>query len=134
MSDLNKPLVNPVITGRPDLQPVSRRQTKQIQPANSSFNALFRKTLRQTQVQSVVFSRHAQSRTQLRGIELNDSDIEQLNNAVLKAEEKGLTDTLVFMNQTAFIVNVPSRVVVTVVDSGDNDNNVFTNIDGAVII
>lgn len=84
--------------------------------------------------QPLTFSKHAQARTEQRGISLSETDMTKLSDAVGKARDKGLTDTLVFMNNTAFIVNVPSKVVVTVVDSGESGGNVFTNIDGAVIV
>jgi hypothetical protein len=38
------------------------------------------------------------------------------------------------MNDTAFIVNVPQKIVVTVVEKTLEDAQVFTNIDGAVFI
>ena len=46
---------------------------------------------------------------------------------VLKEKQKAAVDSL------AFIVNVPSRTVVTAMDQNESENNVFTNIDGAVI-
>ena len=38
------------------------------------------------------------------------------------------------VDQLAFIVNVPSQTVVTAMDSTETDENIFTNINGAVII
>lgn len=84
--------------------------------------------------QQLTFSKHAQARTEERGIALSAADMSKLDDAVGAAKNKGLTDTLVFMNNTAFIVNVPSKTVVTVMDNAESGNNVFTNIDGAVIV
>ncbi|MFR4382765.1 MAG: flagellar protein, partial [Roseburia sp.] len=42
-------------------------------------------------------------------------------------------ESLVVVDSLAFIVNVPSRTVVTAMDQNESENNVFTNIDGAVI-
>ena len=50
-----------------------------------------------------------------------------------KAGEKGIRDSLVIVDQLAFIVNVPNRTVVTAMDSTATDENIFTNINGAVI-
>lgn len=136
MSDINNLNYSyPIITGRP--QPPSTKGTAQ--PANApgeSFGDLLRKsiaTTTQAPAQQLTFSKHARNRTLERGIQLSQSDIDKLASAVGTAADKGINDTLVMMNNTAFIVNVPSRVVVTVVD-GSEQENVFTNIDGAVIV
>ncbi|MDE5893818.1 MAG: flagellar protein, partial [Acetatifactor sp.] len=42
--------------------------------------------------------------------------------------------SLVIVDELAFIVNVPNSTVVTAMDSKDAVNNIFTNIDGAVIM
>lgn len=125
-----KPIGLPIITGRPDVSPAGKPRETQTQ----SFQELLNRSIAQTKPQTLTFSRHAQARTEQRGISLSQTDVERLDTAVGKAQDKGLTDTLVFMNNTAFIVNVPNRVVVTVVDQGEADNTVFTNIDGAVIV
>ena len=51
-----------------------------------------------------------------------------------KASEKGIKESLVIVDSLAFIVNVPNQTVVTAMDQTESDENVFTNIDGAVII
>jgi flagellar operon protein len=83
----------------------------------------------------VVFSKHAMLRMNEREIELTGEEMQKLNSAVESADSKGIRDSLILMGGKAFIVNVPSNVVVTVLDSNDIENQkVFTNLDGAVII
>ena len=53
---------------------------------------------------------------------------------VQKASEKGIKESLVLMDSLAFIVNVPNKTVVTAMDQGESGDNIFTNIDGAVIV
>jgi flagellar operon protein len=53
---------------------------------------------------------------------------------VIKAEAKGARESLMVMGDTAFIVNIPNRTVITAVNSGQLKDNVFTNIDSAVIV
>jgi flagellar operon protein len=55
----------------------------------------------------------------------------RLSDAVKRAEEKGVRNTLVLMDRNAFIVNVPTGTVITAMSGGTE--NVFTQIDGAVI-
>ena len=102
-------------------------------PATVAPENSFAKILDEQQAK-VTFSKHAQSRLSERNIVLSENNLEQLNNAVRQADEKGLRDTLVLMDKVAFIVNVPSNKVITTLNGDDIKGNVFTNIDGAVII
>ena len=80
------------------------------------------------------FSKHAQQRLEQREIELSGADLEKLDQAVRKAEEKGVDNTLVLTGKEAFIINTKNNVVITVISGDDLKENVFTQIDGAVII
>ena len=82
----------------------------------------------------VHFSKHAATRLMERQIELSPEQSERLSNGVKQADAKGINDSLVLVDSLAFIVNVPTQTVVTAMDEKNTtDNNVFTNIDGAVI-
>ncbi len=82
----------------------------------------------------VKFSKHASIRLEQRGIHLTENQIERLNDGTKKAEQKGIKDSLVIVDELAFIVNIPKNTVVTAWDSAQVETNVFTNIDGAVIM
>lgn len=86
------------------------------------------------QIQQVKFSNHAAQRMNYRNIKLNATQNLRLEAAVTKAADKGLKDSLILLDNNAFIVNIPNKTVVTVVDKNSLTENVFTNIDGAVII
>lgn len=79
------------------------------------------------------FSKHALNRLNDRNIQLNTEQLDRLNDGAKKAGEKGIRDSLVIVDQLAFIVNVPNKTVVTAMDSTATDENIFTNINGAVI-
>ena len=79
------------------------------------------------------FSAHAQTRLQSRNIALNPAHMDRLEGAVQKAASKGSRDALVLMDDMAMVVSVKNRTVVTVVDRENLKQNVFTNIDSAVI-
>ena len=79
------------------------------------------------------FSKHATNRLNDRSIELTKDQMERLSQGAKEASEKGIKDSLILIDQLAFIVNVPSSTVVTAMDQTENKSNVFTNIDGAVI-
>lgn len=80
------------------------------------------------------FSKHAANRLAQRNIELTRNQLERLNDGAKKADLKGIQDSLVIVDDLAFIVNVPSSTVVTAMDQTQTQENIFTNIDGAVII
>lgn len=86
------------------------------------------------QIQQVKFSNHATQRMNYRNIKLDTAQNLRLEEAVSKAADKGLKDSLILLDNNAFIVNIPNKTVVTVVDQTNLKDNVFTNIDGAVII
>ena len=130
MEEIRSALQRPIITGGTAGKTV---QLNKQQSAAQSFGEMLQQKISGTSTE-LTFSKHAKTRTEQRNIDLTANDIERLNAAVGKAENKGLTDTLVVMNNTAFIVNVPNRVVITVMDGSESEENVFTNIDGAVII
>ena len=79
------------------------------------------------------FSKHAMNRLQDRNISLSDEQMQRLMTGKIEASEKGIKDSLILVDQLAFIVNVPNNTVVTAMDQTENKSNVFTNIDGAVI-
>lgn len=80
------------------------------------------------------FSKHAQERAEQRGIEVTPSLMSELEKAVDKAKEKGAKDLAIIGQNEAFIVNVPNKIVVTTMSYLELKNNIFTNIDSAVII
>ena len=79
------------------------------------------------------FSRHALARVQRRGIELDPTTLGRLSEGVGRAASKGSRDSLVLVDGTAFVVSVSNRTVITAVGSEQMKDNVFTNIDSAVI-
>jgi len=81
----------------------------------------------------VRFSAHAQTRIESRQIKLDEAHMDRLKGAVQKAASKGSRDALVLMDDFAMVVSVTNRTVVTVVDKENLKQNVFTNIDSAVI-
>lgn len=92
----------------------------------------FERILQEKISDGLKFSKHAELRLQMRNIQLSPAQKEKIANAVQKAEEKGVKDSLVLMDNLAFVVNVKNRTVITAVSSRELKDNVFTNIDGAV--
>ncbi|MHC1758617.1 MAG: TIGR02530 family flagellar biosynthesis protein [Negativicutes bacterium] len=97
-------------------------------------NAGFEQVLSQA-LGGVKFSQHASQRLQTRNINLSQIQLAQLNSAVDKAAQKGARESLVLMNNDlALVVSVTNRTVITAMDGASIKDNVFTNIDSAVIV
>lgn len=109
-----------------------------VNEAGMSFSQVLQsKTLQHNEIGhagELKFSRHATVRLADRNIELSSEQLERLNDGAKKAEQKGIKDSLVIVDKVAFIVNIPNRTVVTAMDSTETNENVFTNINGAVIM
>ncbi len=91
----------------------------------------FREVLDSVKSNELVFSKHANERLLSRNIDLSEAQLERLQNGTRRAEEKGIKESLVMVDNLAFIVNVRNNTVITAVN--EKDDKVFTNIDGAVI-
>lgn len=100
--------------------------------AKVQFGDLLQKEI--SRQKSVQFSKHAAQRVQERGIEMTDDLLQDLNQAVQKAKAKGARDVVVIGDKSAFIVNVPNNIVVTTMSEKEMKENIFTNIDSAVLM
>ena len=94
----------------------------------------FQEILQSKSNEQLKFSKHASMRLENRKINLSKEQSERLKSGVQKASEKGIRESLVIVDSLAFIVNVPNKTVVTAMDRTESDDNIYTNIDGAVII
>ena len=106
------------------------RVTQKPSSVQGQFGSILSDKLKENQ--GIKFSKHAESRLQSRNIQLSEAQKDKISKAVTRADEKGVKDSLVLMDNLAFVVNVKSRTVITAVNSNELKDNVFTNIDGAV--
>ena len=113
----------------------TKPQAEQTSPQGISFqDILNQKSIPEGTGTELKFSKHAANRLAQRNIELTKNQLERLNDATKKADLKGIQDSLVIVDDLAFIVNIPSSTGVTAMDQAQTQENIFTNIDGAVII
>ncbi|MCI9080742.1 MAG: flagellar protein [Lachnospiraceae bacterium] len=99
-----------------------------------SFEDILRRRQSVDENSELKFSKHASMRLQSRNIELSSEQKERLETGAEKAEAKGMKESLVIVDSYSFIVNVPNKTVVTAMDQTESKENIYTNIDGAVII
>ena len=87
-----------------------------------------------TRPEPLIFSRHAEARLESRNIELTETEQMELADAVDKLQERGAQESLVLMDEHAFIVGVPKRTVITAMTRQEAVGNLFTNIDSTLVI
>jgi flagellar operon protein len=127
MSQITNPaLIPPGALGAP--APATPAATPRAPQTGDSFAATLERAGRELQ-----FSKHALARVQRRGIELDAGTLQRLSAGVERAAGKGARDSLVLVDGTAFVVSVRNNTVITAVDQEHMKDNVFTNIDSAVI-
>ncbi|HWD41197.1 MAG TPA: TIGR02530 family flagellar biosynthesis protein [Fimbriimonas sp.] len=79
-------------------------------------------------------SGHAKTRMESRNIHLSQDEWNRVVDGVQKASAKGAKESLVMVDNVALVVSVKNRTVITAVDKDNLANNVFTNIDSAIIV
>jgi len=86
------------------------------------------------QNQDIKFSAHAIHRLEEQQVEMSEQAVNRLNDGVRQLDAKGSKNSVILMNETAFVVSVKNRTVVTAVDKTLDSNSVFTNIDSVAIV
>jgi flagellar operon protein len=119
----------------PVLTPSSNPQLQQDPGISSSGGGQsFRDTLTAAaDERSLHLSEHALKRVEQRQIPLAGEQLDRLSSALDQLSQRGSRQSLVMLDQYAYVVNAPSRTVVTAVDSNQSKDKVFTQIDSVVI-
>ena len=112
--------------------PVKRAAASAAAAAKKASGASFADALRE-QLGPLKLSSHALQRIQRREIAFDEPVAARLEAAVDKAAAKGSRESLVLVDSTAFVVSVRNRTVITAVPVSPKNDQVFTNVDSAVI-
>ena len=102
--------------------------------AEPGFEGILAGRLRQAETPGAVrWSAHAVQRLSQREISVTPDMQQRLEGAVDRLAAKGGRESVVLMDRMAFVVSVPNRTVITAVDQTAMRDQVFTNIDSAVL-
>lgn len=134
MEDIRFKHFSPIVTGTPGagqgLYPPST--STQTNEPSVSFADVLKSTIEKNS--EVNFSNHAIKRAVDHNMDITDDELSRLNEGVRLASEKNLDDTLILVGEKAFVVSVKNNTVITTVNNNSIQGNVFTNINGAVIV
>lgn len=89
---------------------------------------------RARQTEGLKLSAHAQQRISQRAIPMTEAQQQSMTEAMQTLDAKGARDALMIRSDAAFVVNVPSRTVVTALDQSELQQRVFTQIDSAILL
>ncbi|MGL5066945.1 MAG: TIGR02530 family flagellar biosynthesis protein [Sarcina sp.] len=98
----------------------------------NSFSEILNGKLTDKNDYSFKVSKHAGER--LRELGFTRKDYEKIENAMEKAKAKGSKNTVIVYRGSAIVASVENNTIITAVDKNRADDNVFTNIDSAVIL
>ena len=127
---LQSRLSMPVRTGAAGAYPAAGTAAAARTKDGLTFQQIFEEL--QSRDSGLSFSKHAAKRLEEREISLSQSGLQRLDEGVRIAKEKGLNDTLIIVDDSAFVVNTANNRVITSLSS--LRGRVITNIDGTVIV
>ncbi len=120
------------IQGLPPLKPDESERRKAPPQAEEAFNRVLEKA--QESSRKLHFSAHALQRMAQRGIELTPGELNKVQDAVENAARKGARSSLVLLDESAFVISIANRTVITAMDSEGMKEQMVTDIDSAVIL
>lgn len=98
-------------------------------------NASFAKYLEEvTTNDTLKISKHANERMQLRDISISEHEWETISTKVSEAKSKGVNQPLVLLEQAALIISAKNNTVITALDRQEAREQLFTNIDGTIVL
>lgn len=121
------------------VQPLERSNQKsrnnessEVDRNKANFKDLLQKQINQND--KLQFSKHAKERIASRRINISDAQMNKLTSGLEKAADKGSKDSLIMVDDVAYVVSVENNTVITAIDDKNVKENVFTNIDSAVFM
>ncbi|MGE7020367.1 TIGR02530 family flagellar biosynthesis protein [Solibacillus cecembensis] len=90
--------------------------------------------LNQASIEELKISKHASERMNERNIAISDSEWQEITEKVFEARDKGVNQPLVLMDQAALIVSAKNGTVITALDRTEARQQLFTNIDGTIVL
>lgn len=105
-----------------------RNQLKQPQKTNTPFEQVLSKAT------EVKVSKHAQQRLMERNIQISAAKWHEISQKMNEAKGKGITDAIVVTGETSLVVSTKNNTVVTALSNEEASNQIFTNINGAIVL
>ncbi|MGV2941112.1 TIGR02530 family flagellar biosynthesis protein [Mesobacillus sp. LC4] len=82
----------------------------------------------------LTISKHATERLEQRGINISQERWNRIEEKVSQAKAKGVSDSLVLLNDAALIVSAKNNTVITAMGRQEAAEQIFTNINGTIVM
>ncbi|BAK17412.1 hypothetical protein SSIL_2989 [Solibacillus silvestris StLB046] len=112
----------------PPIKPLVKQNTDQVSKQS------FMDHLKQATGEELKISKHASERLNERNISITDREWQQISEKVFEAKNKGVKQPLVLLDQAALIVSAKNATVITALDRNEAKQQLFTNIDGTILL
>ncbi|MFY0517145.1 TIGR02530 family flagellar biosynthesis protein [Lysinibacillus sphaericus] len=116
---------------RVPLHPTIRQTQPTPVRSQQSFSAHLQEATKQ---QELKVSKHAHERIIERNIAITEQEWQVVSDKVFEAHSKGVKQPLVLMDQAALIVSAKNATVITAMDRTEAKQQLFTNIDGTIVL
>lgn len=83
---------------------------------------------------AVVVSKHATERLASRSVSLSEAELKRIGEAMDKASLKGIRDAVIILEDKILVANVPNKTIVTAAKKDDLNEQIITNINGAIVL
>ncbi len=126
------------VSGAGGIQPIQPDHSKvsdtEKPHQGDSFREVLDKSGKKAETPDVHMSSHAVQRLMQRGITLDASDLGKISAGFDRAAAKGAKESLFLLKDLALVVSVENRTVITALHGENAKENVFTNIDSAILL
>ena len=108
-----------------------QKQSEVSNTSQSSFAQIFDQF---KEIEPLKISKHATERMQLRDISISDHEWDIITEKISEAKQKGVKQPLVILDQATLIVSATNHTVITALDRQEAKEQLFTNIDGTIVL
>ena len=105
-----------------------------VQPKPINTQQSFKAHLQEASKHELKVSKHANERIIERKINISEQEWQVVSDKVFEADSKGVKQPLVLMDQAALIVSAKNATVITARDRTEAKQQLFTNIDGTIVL
>ena len=126
---IHKPFIPPIGVTKPSGNVVTNKLNRSNQ---RSFSEELQEALNRTT--QLTISKHAQERLRQRNITISADEWKMIEDKIAEAKKMGVKESLVLLDQAALIVSAKNQTVITVMDRLEAKSQIFTNINGTILI
>ena len=107
---------------------------KQLERSNTNQSSFSQMLNHYNTIEPLKISKHASERMQLRDISISDQEWNVITEKVSEAKQKGVKQPLVILDQATLIISAANNTVITALDRQEAKEQLFTNIDGTIVL